>query len=175
MRQIDILNDELQVGYDRMFEERWRRAELLGRAVMLLVVLAALAGLLGRGPFSHHSLRSPDGTLVVDFEPVARSGTDTQITLHLSPAACQEEAAIWLNGNFVEPMGLSGSQPMPLRSEARPDGVVIHVGTPRANCRDTMIRLFAKPTGAGPVRLQARLLDDPDGRAALAWTQLVLP
>jgi hypothetical protein len=175
MRSYEVVNNEVQVGYDRSFETRWRHAELVGRVVMLLVVAAAMLGLLGRGPYSHHSMTSPGKGLVVDFEPVARSGTSTQVTLHLYPSSCDRDASVWINGHFVEPFGLSDFAPRPVRSEPRPDGMVLHFPLLKGECRDTMIRLFAKPTGTGPVQLQARLLNDSDRDDGITWTQVVLP
>ena len=43
MRSFDSINDEVENGYNARFEHRWRIAEIVGRAIMALVVIAAFA------------------------------------------------------------------------------------------------------------------------------------
>jgi hypothetical protein len=72
------------IGFDQKFEKEWRKLEIGSHWVMVLFVLAALAGVFGRGPFSHRTHKTSDGRLAIDFEPLARWGTTTQLTVHLS-------------------------------------------------------------------------------------------
>ncbi len=161
MRHFDPVDDEVQVGYDERFERRWRVTELCGRLVMLLVVAAGLVGLLGRGPYSHHTVRSKASGLAVDFEPVSRFGDQTMITLHLRPVSCADGATIRLNNTFIEPMGLLRIMPRPLSSTPLPDGIALRYALDPAHCAGTEIRLFAEPTGIGFVSLKLRLDDRP--------------
>jgi hypothetical protein len=48
---------------------------------MVVAVVAGLLGLLGRGPYSHRALTDVSGRIAIDYEPVARNGTATQITV----------------------------------------------------------------------------------------------
>ena len=171
MRQFNSINNEVEVGYDDRFEHRWRYISLVGRAVMLLVVLAAMAGLLGQGPYSHHSVASASGRLKVDYEPVARFGNVTQITLHLRPVSCDRGMTIRLNGNFIEPMGLQTELPLPFSSLPLADGMLLHFNLDPSRCQDAMVRVFAKPSGIGPIALQAQLDSDP----ALGWRAFIVP
>ena len=49
----NLVNDELAVGFDARFERRFVYLQWGGQLVLLAVVLLALFGFLGRGPFSH--------------------------------------------------------------------------------------------------------------------------
>src|ERR1700712_514997 len=91
MQGADRINDELEVGFDHIFEARWLWAERVGRVVMLLFVAAGIGGLLGRGPYSHETTTVPMSDLSVDFEPIARSQTGTQVTLHLQNPGSKSE------------------------------------------------------------------------------------
>lgn len=73
--------DEIKAGFYPNFERGWSRAELVGRAVMLVVVGATLAGLLGGGPVSLWTRKAVSGPLEVEYAPVVRFGTPTSLTL----------------------------------------------------------------------------------------------
>ena len=57
MSGVDTVSDEFEVGFNKSFEARWYRAEQAGRVLMVIFTLAAGLGFLGRGPFSHASVR----------------------------------------------------------------------------------------------------------------------
>ncbi len=170
LRGADRVNDELEVGYDEPFERRFHRAELAGRAFLVLVVALALSGLLGRGPFSHETVRTPGGGPSVDYEPVARYDTPTQVTLHLHPAPGQDTTTVAIDTGFIEPMGLTALQPTPLASVAHDGGLSLTFGV-RPGPADTLVRLQLKPSVVGPVSLRATVDDAPP----LEWTQVILP
>jgi hypothetical protein len=169
----DSVNDELEVGYDERFETLWRRVELTSHALMLLFVLAALAGVFGRGPISHRTYRSPDGLFSVDFEPWSRNGTATQLTFHLPPSqgtsANPVPVRLFLGSAIVEPLGLQQVLPRPNRSEPA-DGGAFYIFDTASKAGDAMIRLVLKPSSVGPAHVEARLGDE-----TLSWTQWVLP
>src|SRR3569833_3388571 len=113
-QRLDAIDDELEVGFDQTFERKWRRLELASHAIMALFVLAALLGLFGRGPLSHRTQMSANGRLSLDYEPLVRWGTSTQVTVHLSTPDVRPATGegafqkIWVSVNnaVVEPLGL---------------------------------------------------------------------
>jgi hypothetical protein len=172
------VNNELEVGYDAPFETRWRHIELASHVGMTVVVAAALVGLFGRGPLSHRTHQSNDGRLAVDYEPIARYGTTSQITLHLSSDGAVDgiegapksgAARVVLNSELVEPMGLQQIIPQPVRSEAVAGGVAFVFSVPAGKER-AAVRFVIKPAEVGPVRLNVS-----QGNSHLAWTQFVSP
>jgi hypothetical protein len=171
MRDVTAVNDEFEVGYDAEFEEGWHRVVLGGRVVMVLFVLAALAGLMGRGPFSHHTVSSPSGALSVDLEPVARYGTPTQVTIHVRPPAGAHTVQIGLSTSVLEPLGLHAILPQPDPEQpGERGGLLINVPIP-PNETEALIRLQEDPTVIGPVPITIRFV----GGETLRTTQFIMP
>jgi len=171
MQGVEPVNDELEVGYNERFETSWTRIEVVGRVVMILYVAAALAGLLGHGPLSHHQVVDSTGTLAVDYEPVARFGTETQITFHvLHPPPADSEVALTVSNGFGEPFGLSSTMPQPLRQIIGAQGTTM-IFPIRPGAQDELIRLKGTPMSTGPIHLSAHLDDGP----SVPWLQFVLP
>ena len=180
VRGADRVNDELEVGYDESFEQRWNVAQNVGLVVMILFLLVCVSGLLGRGPFSHRTASAPDGSLHVDYEPAAREGTPTQVTLRLpNPGETPAQVNVFVSGNIAEPMGLSRTVPDAVSTMVGTRGMVLRFVVAPLQA-DAKIRLDTMPASAGVIRLQAWTgadgqVDLPDPRHSVHWTQVVLP
>lgn len=170
MQGADKVNDELEVGYDEIFERRWSRAERSGYLVMLVVVAFMLAGFFGRGPFSHRTVTSAASGLAIDFEPVARSQCDTQVTFHIDNDTDATTIDLFLDNHLVEPMGLHQFLPEPVRSQSAEGGLRLTIAVP-PHVHDTELRIMLQPSVVGPVHMIAHL----QGHEPLHWTQYVVP
>ena len=160
------VNNELEVGFDADFENRWSTFERVGRIVLLLIVIAAFTGFLGAGPFDHATAGTVASGGSVDYEPIARFGTTTQTTIHLPPGV----ATVRIDSGFIEPLGLTTILPQPL--EARPDGggtrLVFALDDPG---RPNLIRLSGKPSQVGPISIKVVFGNGVVRR----WREFVLP
>ena len=170
MQGADQVNEELEVGFDQRFEHLWRRAEEVGRWVMVLFVVAVIAGFLGRGPYSHETVKNEGTGLAVDFEPVARSQAGTQVTLKLDNSSASPTIDIFVGSNIVEPMGLQRVEPQPVRTRLVDGGMVMTFPVPPGT-RDAKLRLMLQPLSLGSNELIAQR----EGYVAQRWTQFVLP
>ena len=166
----DRVNGELEVGFDERFERHWLWAERAGRVFMVLFVAAGLAGLLGRGPFSHRTSTVPGADLAVDYEPITRVQTSTQITLHVRNDTANPTVKITVSTQLVEPMGLERILPQPVSEQTEGDGMTLTFAVPPGT-QDGHIRFIVQPAGIGPVRLSANIAGHP----AVHWTQMALP
>jgi hypothetical protein len=171
MAQARLVNDEFEIGFSPTFENRWHKAELAGRVVMILVVAAALLGFAGEGPFSHRTIEAPGHAFAVDFEPVARHSTATQVTFHLHPPPGAATVHLFLDSHFVEPMGILRSDPRAMGSQTSGSGLLLTYAVPPGSNGDQLVRLVAQPNQVGPIRLSASV----DGGPRLDWTQVILP
>jgi hypothetical protein len=167
MRGADTVNDEFEVGFNQEFESRWYRAEQIGRVVMVVVVACALLGLLGRGPYSHESKTSPGGTMTVDYEPVARHGTQSMITVHIK----QPEGPVRLlvDQRMIEPMGYQRSTPQPDHTSLAKDGDWLTFN-PKPGEQDVLVRLNLSPTFVGLVPMHLS-----NGTDSVDWSMFVVP
>jgi hypothetical protein len=176
LRGADPINDELEVGFNAAFEARWHWFELVGRLVLAAVVAAGLAGILGSGPYSHRRDCPRGGSITaIDFEPIARFGTPTQITFHIRPGTGAvvsggHSVLLTLSTAFVEPFGLQQTQPAALRVSASRGDLALTVLTQDTG-QDALVRVTGKPSQVGPLRLTARI----GAEAPVTITQFVLP
>ena len=170
MQGADRINDEFEVGFNARFEHSWARAEIVGRFVMVAFVGAGLAGMLGRGPFSHETKHSAESALAVDFEPIARSQAPTQVTFHIDNPTDASTMDLFIGSNSVEPMGLQHVLPEPVATKAVPDGLTLTLAIP-PGARNVEVRLVLEPSEIGENELIAQLA----GHAPIRWTQFVMP
>jgi hypothetical protein len=176
LRGADLVNDELEVGFNSAFETRWHLYELAGRLVLAAVVAAGLAGFLGSGPFSHRRDRPKGGSITaIDFEPIARFGTPTQVTFHIKSGTGAvvpqgNSVELTLSTAFVEPFGLQGTQPAALQVSASRGDLKMTVLTQDTG-EDALVRVTGKPSQVGPIWLTARIGNE----APVTFTQFVLP
>ncbi len=166
----DRVNDELEVGFDQRFERGWAWVERIGRIVMVCFVAAALAGLFGRGPFSHRTTTVAGTGLAVDYEPVARVQTGTQVTVHLLNDHRSPTVDMFVSTHLVEPMGLQSILPQPIAERPDGNGMVLTFAMPPERV-DNAIRLTLQPAGIGLITETARLAGHPP----VTWRQLILP
>ena len=170
MQRAELVDDEFQVGFDSDFEQRWHKAELAGRIVMILVTAAALLGLLGQGPFSHRTVGAPGDALSVDFEPVARHSTPTQVTVHMHPPADAATVDLLLDSHFIEPMGMLRTSPRAIHEATDGGGLRLTFAVP-AGAKDQMVRIVTQPNQIGEIALSAAIAGGP----AIHWSQFILP
>ena len=170
MSSVETVNDEFEVGFNQNFESHWYRAEQVGRVMMILFTLAAALGFLGRGPFSHESAQSSDGTLAVDYEPVARHGTTTTITVHLKkPQDVARPIELRVNQQIIEPMGYQRAIPLANSSSVTDNGMRLTFDE-AANQSDVLIRFEVMPNAIGFVPLHVS-----DGSDTVNISVLVVP
>jgi hypothetical protein len=170
MQGADRVNDELEVGFDARFERRWIWVQRVGTAVAIVFVGSVIAGLMGRGPYSHDSVSPPGAGMSVDFEPVARAQTPTQITFHIRNESGASELRLFVSTTVVEPMGLERVIPQPLASSPVQSGLEMTFPVAPGE-RDGHVRLVVQPSGVGPIELTAQL----EGHVPVRWTQTVMP
>ncbi len=170
MQGAEPVNDEFEVGFNQTFEAHWYRAEQVGRVVMVLFALAAGLGFLGRGPFSHASTQSTGGGLSVDYEPIARHGTATTITVHIKhPHDTVDPINVSVNQQIIEPMGFQRSIPLANASSVTDSGIRLSFTEPSGQ-HDVLVRFELLPNAVGFIPLHVS-----DGTDTIDWSMLVVP
>jgi hypothetical protein len=170
MRGATTVNEEFEVGFDQNFESYWYRAEQVGRVVMVLFTAASALGLLGRGPFSHARVQSTGGAISIDYEPVARHGTTTMVTVHIkTPEGSPHPVELQVNQRMIEPMGFQRSVPLADVSRVSDHGMRLAFAAMPGR-PEVLVRLELMPSAVGLVPLQVS-----DGTDLVEWSMLVVP
>lgn len=143
-----------------------RREWVLQRVMWVgvgLVLAAALAGLLGRGPASRGTL-SQDG-ITLEYERVVRCKATAELRMTL-PSAGGEDGlvALEVGGGYLDHVELESVVPEPLEQRSRPGAVVLlfrpaRQGEPLAVVLRAKVETIGRlrgsiSTGAGAVRFE---------------------
>lgn len=105
---------DLELAQDLEFHRRELRAERIGWAAMLLVVLLALLGLFGSGPLSRNQIQTADGGLQVRYNRFARYMAPTELRLTFGPEAVQDgQVHVWLSRQYVQHLQIQKIIPEP--------------------------------------------------------------
>lgn len=105
---------DVELAQALAFHRRELRAERIGWAVMLLIVLLALLGLFGSGPLSKHRVQTADGGLQVKYNRFARYLAPTELRLTFSPAAVKDARVhVWLSRAYLQHMEIQKIIPEP--------------------------------------------------------------
>lgn len=163
---------DLQVAQSMPFQRRSWLVQRIGWAMLLLLVLAALAGLLGEGgPLSEATATSADGGLGVEYARFGRYRAPATLKIHLGPQAVQgDEARVWVSRAYLEAVQIQNIVPEAESVEAGPGGMtyVFKLEEPGA---PTTVTFNLQPLKrwwiAGAVRL--------DDGAVVAFNQFVYP
>jgi hypothetical protein len=138
MARLHRLGD-LDVAEDPAFTRREWVVQRVAWAASLLVLLAALCGLLGNGPASRASVSA--GELRVEYERFARRLAPAALVVRLGTAPADperrgqpERRGVWLDADYVEAVEVQRVTPAP-------DQVV--------SSGDRVVYLFALEAGSG--------------------------
>jgi hypothetical protein len=162
---------DMEVGQDMAYQRREWLVERIGWIVMATVVLAALLGLLGRGPLSSAERGDHAGTLRLEYERFLHYRDQSTLTVTIdagSPDA--EQVRLWLSRSYLETMRPLKITPAPEREEI---GGERQVFVFRRADRDVPVRVIfhVEPDDFGSVSGKLGI----DGGAALDFWQFVYP
>lgn len=164
-----MAQSEPDLESDRPFQIRFWHFQRFAWIVLALVLLAALAGLTGKGgPLSRASVSGPQGE--VTYPRVSRWQLGDEMVVSLPPGTGQS-VAIEIGGGFSKIFQLERIQPAPKESYATPDGqlLVFDLAGPSGR-RD--ISFFLRP--GQPTLSSAIWVRIGDG-APLVLTPTILP
>lgn len=151
----------LQVENDPAFQRRTWQIQRIGWAIFAILVLAALAGLLGSGPLSRVEAGSESAGLRIGYERFARLHAATELVIRADRRlARNDELVILLSGAAVDGLELSSSMPPPDGTGVAADGVLLRFRTDRQPGELTIV-LHTKPRRAGVLASRIGVRDGP--------------
>ena len=119
------INDELAVGEDLQFQQKWWRFENAVWVLFAVIILLDLLGVFGRGPLANAKAATSDGSLDVQYERVERFGTPSYLTIHFGSNAIRAgKVQLWASDSLLKPLGNQRVIPQPSASEVGNGGVL---------------------------------------------------
>ncbi len=151
------VNNEVAVGEDLAFQERWWRFEHAVWILFGILILLDLAGLFGRGPLSRAKKASSDGTINVQYERIARTGTPAIMRVTFSQQAIRDgKIRLFASNSIVEELGNQRVVPAP-ESTAVGDGGLTY--TFPASTQPAVIQFALQPSGPGKYSFKLQVID----------------
>ncbi|GAA4697678.1 hypothetical protein APR04_004501 [Promicromonospora umidemergens] len=159
---LDIEQDE---GFQRR-EWVWQRS---GTVLLVLIVMAALAGLLGTGPLSWTERDSADGVVTVAFDRVTHHEADDSMTLAFGPEAVSGgTVTVELTGAWPGGVDVQGISPEPTEQRIAAGGLVLEFAVEDTDHLEVTVGF--RPQEYGMLRGEVTVA----GRS-VSFSQFVLP
>jgi hypothetical protein len=160
---------ELDIDQDLEFQRRDWTFERVGWIVMLLLLVAALVGLLGQGPLSKSERASPDNSLRVEYDRFERHGASAELTLFVRrDSAAGPAVSVWVKDDFLRGIQLDQIAPEPVRQVSVGDRTLFDIAVAGDSARLT---LAFRPKKWGARRIELGIM----GREPLTLSQFVYP
>lgn len=162
---------ELELHQDLRYQRREWVAQRLAWTVMALVIGAALAGVLGKGPLSNATVAAPDGSLHLEYERFLHYRSPTQLTVSVpGQFTAGGEVRLWMAEDYLAGIQIDRVYPRPERVEA---GEGRHVYIFRVGDPGKPVRLIFKMQADEKLGLSGRL--GLVNQGAVAFNQFVYP
>jgi hypothetical protein len=118
-------HQDVQIEEDPRFQRREWRVQRVAWLVFALIIVAALAGVFGRGPLSSASVSGAG--LRLDYERLARWRTPQTLTIQLTgDDAAAGPHVIWISRDYLEGVEIERITPEPASERLSPGRVEFH-------------------------------------------------
>ena len=145
---VPMVDGTVAVGEDLEFQRRWWRFERIIWIFFVLILIADLSGLLGRGPLANAEGRTADGALRLKYERVERANTSSIVTILPGQNAVEDgKVRLFVSDTVLRQLGAQRVIPQPLSSAVGGGGVTY---TFAATTTPITIQIELKPSFIGP-------------------------
>lgn len=142
------VDGKIAVGEDLKFQRRWWRFETVIWTLFVLIIVADLSGILGRGPLANARRHAQDGSLDMRFERVERANTSSIMTLQFGATAVHDgKTQLFVSNSILSKLGAQRVIPQPEISAVGDGGVTY---TFSATALPMMVQIELKPSFVGP-------------------------
>ena len=151
--------ETLEVHEDFEFQRREWIVQRVGWGAMALLVLAALLGLLGRGPLSSANITTTDGAIRVEYDRFLHYHSQGELRIFVrAETADTNELRLWVDRDFLSKIELQRVTPEPERVEAGSDR---HVFVFRVTDRSklTLVTFQFEPNEVGSLTCRLGTVD----------------
>ena len=118
------IDDKIAVGENLDFQRKWWKFERAIWILFLVILIADVLGLFGRGWLSKARQADSAQTLTLDYERIARASTPSIMTFHFGPNAIHDgHIQLYVSDDVVKPLGAQRISPQPAVSAIGNDGI----------------------------------------------------
>ena len=122
--EVAKVDNEVAVGEDLAFQERWWTFERIIWSVFLLIVVADMLGVFGRGWLAKAELRGTDTGMDVKYERVERAMTPSVRTIDFQRAAFHDgKVELFVSDSLIKELGNQRGVPQPEQSSIGNGGI----------------------------------------------------
>lgn len=158
---------DLPIREDMTFQNRNWMAERIGWTLLAIVVVMALLGVFGRGPFSD-GRTAGTGTATVTYERFAHKTARAYFTIHVAQTAAPE-TTVHLSSEFARTYDVEVVQPQPLRAAAEATGLAWTFASSSGG--PLTVHIAARPRRFGDASLAIEI----EGQGRVTFKQRIYP
>lgn len=162
----------IEISEDMPFQERSWRVQRFGWAIMVLITLAALAGVFGGGPLAYASVGTTASGLNVQYEKFTRLRAESELAARISPDAAGADSTVrlWIDRLWLDGFEVKSITPEPEKTELISDQVVYTFRlTPGSAPGQVRLSLEGRTLGISQGRVGL------DGGPTYKFTQVIYP
>ena len=118
------IDNTVAVGEDLEFQRKWWRFERAIWIFFLVILLADVLGVFGRGYFAKAELRAPDQSIFVKYERTQRASTPSIMTIEFGPTAVHDgKVQLFVSESLIRQLGNQRISPQPSASVLSQQGI----------------------------------------------------
>ncbi len=122
---VSKVNDELAVGSDLKFQQRWWKFERIIWTIFTIFIALNIAGLFGRGPLAKARMRAADGSIDVHYERIERHQSPSVLSVQFGPNAIHDgKVQLWVSESLIRTLGNQRIAPQPETSALDRGGIL---------------------------------------------------
>jgi hypothetical protein len=149
------VNDEVAVGSDLEFQQKWWRFTRTLWIVFAILIVADLLGCFGRGFVANAHARTSDGAMNVRYERIERFSSPSIFRIEFGPAAIRDgKIRLWVGESVIKCLGAQRVVPQPESSVIGQGGITY---TFPASTIPAFVEFALEPTGPGIYTLPLRI------------------
>jgi hypothetical protein len=138
----------IELEEDFHFERRDWKAQRIGWVIMILVVIAAMLGLTGRGPLSSRKAADSSGKIKLEYEKFLHYNSPAQIHVQLTGSEQEEKIMLVLERDFVRDIGLEQIVPEP-ETQVLSNGHMTYTFSKTEAAEPVLVTLHINPRAYG--------------------------
>lgn len=163
------IDGRIAVGENLEFQRKWWKFERVVWTLFLLILVADVLGVFGRGWLSKGRISDSTHTLTVDYERVARASTPSIMTLQFGPGAIRNgHIQLYVSDSVIKPLGAQRISPQPAVSSVGDGGITYTFDATKV---PASVEIALEPSFPGRHRFKLQVL----GYAPVQSSIIVVP